>query len=136
MEPGAFGGEITFEAFGHAAEMSQQRFVAGGCFQHRLFNATQNRDRVVPGGLPQVSFETTKEVNGRVVPTPTEIVGDGQKRFERLRQGRTNFKGSDGFHGVLRLKDREKGSDREEGGGIPTISQWRGRCKAAASDGE
>src|SRR5208283_3754715 len=91
------------KAFGDAEferEIGDEEIVLGGGFEEGLINAAQHADRIVPASFPEVAIEPAKEVDGGVVPAPTEVVGDLQEGLQGFWQRGTNLKRGDGFHGV------------------------------------
>jgi hypothetical protein len=84
--PGTLRGEVRVEAFGDALQVREEGIIAGGGFQHGLLDAAQHADGIASGGFPEVAIEAAKEIDGGVVPAPTEIVGDLQKRFQGIRE--------------------------------------------------
>jgi hypothetical protein len=83
-------------------QVREKRVVGRGRFQSRLFYAAEHVNRIAPSGLPQVAIKSAEQIDARMVPAPAQVVGNGQKWLQRIRQRRTNFIRSDGFHGVLR----------------------------------
>jgi hypothetical protein len=98
--PGTHAGEIGVQAFGDAVEVGEEGIVLGGGFKEGLINAAQHTDRIVSGSFPEVAIEAAEEVDGGVVPAPTEVVGDLQEGLQSVWQGGTNFECGDGLHGV------------------------------------
>jgi len=109
--PGTQAGEIGVEAFGNALEMGEEGIVLGGGFEDALINAAQHTDRIVAGSFPKVAIEAAEEIDGGVVPAPTEVVGNLQEGFQSVWQGGTNFKRGDRLHGVPYLERRAEGAE-------------------------
>ena len=66
--------------------MRQERFILGRGLEFRLVDRTQHQNRIVPGGFPEVAIEASKQFDGIVVPSPTQVVGQLAKSFERSGQ--------------------------------------------------
>jgi|SRR5208282_1713267 len=98
--PGTLAGKISVQAFGDSVKVGEEGIVLGGGFEEGLINAAQHADRIVPASFPEVAIEPAKEVDGGVVPAPTEVVGDLQEGLQGFWQRGTNLKRGDGFHGV------------------------------------
>jgi len=98
--PGTLAGKISVQAFRDALEVSKKGIVAGGGFKDGLIDAAQHANRIVAGGFPEVAIEPPEEIDGGVVPAPTEVVGDLQQGLQGVWQGGTNFECSDGLHGL------------------------------------
>jgi hypothetical protein len=98
--PGTQAGEIGVQAFGDAVEVCEEGIVLGGGFEEGLIDAAQHTDRIVAGGLPEIAIEAAEEIDGGVIPTPAEVVGDLQEGLQDVWQGGANFECGDGLHGV------------------------------------
>jgi hypothetical protein len=52
----------------------------------------------VPGGFPEVAIQAAEKFNGVVVPSPSQVVSQWTKAFERGRQRRDDVEYVDGLH--------------------------------------
>jgi hypothetical protein len=119
--PGALAGEVGVQAFGDAVEVGEKGIVAGSGFEDGLFDAAQKTDRIAAGDFPEVAIEAAEKINGGVIPTPAEVIGDLQQRLQGVRQRRPNFECGDRLHGIPQRERRARGAeeiDREGWGAV------------------
>ena len=81
--------------------MREKGFVLCRRLQFPLVDGTQHQHRVVPGGFPQLAVETAEKLDRIVVPSPTEVVGQLAKSFERSGQRRNDLEHLDRSHGPI-----------------------------------
>jgi hypothetical protein len=109
--PGTLAGEIGVQAFGDAVEVGEEGIVAGSGFEDGLFDAAQKTDRIAAGGFPEVVIEAAEKIDGGVIPTPAEVVGDLEQGLQGVRQGGPNFECGDRLHGIPQSELRARGAE-------------------------
>jgi hypothetical protein len=124
--PGTQAREISIEAFGDTVEMGEAGIIARGGLEDGLVNGAEETDGITADGLPEFAIKAAKEIDGSVIPAPTEVVGDLQQRFQGVREGGTNLESSDGLHGV------PSGAMRERRGKMVRGAVCEGRWSMAA----
>ena len=97
-EPVRIAGEVLRKLLESAIEMRQERFVARRGGQPLLIDFAEHPDRIVPGGFPQIAVQPPEELDGIVLPRPTQVVRQLAEFLDRGRQGRDDVEDLDGFH--------------------------------------
>src|SRR3972149_731220 len=60
--------------------------ILGGAAQHSLRDLAQETNRVVFGGLPNLSVNTTEEAFSLAVPGPPKVIGEVREAAKPARQ--------------------------------------------------
>jgi hypothetical protein len=99
--PIALSRDVKLEGLSHAGHVREKRIIGCGRFQSALIHPSQQEDGVVARGFPKIAVEPAKQLDGSVIPTPPQIMGDLQERGEGWRQGGEDLEGTNRFHREL-----------------------------------
>ena len=88
----------------------------------------------MPGGFPEIAIQAAEKLNGVVVPSPAQVVGQLPEPFERGRQRRDDIEHVDGLH-TASIRYRVSGSGYRITGGRGQGSGARGQGVPRPGDG-